>query len=90
LNAATISKKRALPLRVARIVFALAFIGFVVAAASGSNLVWAALGVAAISLLVAYAWRCPVCRKTFALKLGLIGVGMPYTNACLHCRSRLQ
>ena len=90
MNAVPIPKERALQLRIARVVSAAAFVGFVIAAAAGSRLVWVALVVAGVSLLVAYAWRCPTCRRTFALKLGLIGIAMPYTNACLHCGSRLQ
>ena len=90
LGAALIPKERARPLRVARIVVGLAFAGFVIAAAVGSKLIGVAFAVAAIGLLVAYAWRCPVCGKTFAFKFGLVGIAMPYTNMCLHCGSRLQ
>jgi len=89
-NAAPISKERARSFRVARIVFGAAFIGFAVAAATGSKLIWLAFPVAAVSLLVAYVWRCPACGKTFAVKAGWFAIAMPFTNTCLHCGSRLQ
>jgi len=87
-----IPKENARPLRIGRVVLALAFFGFVVAAALQIKAgVVACFAIAALSAVVSYAWRCPVCRKPFALKLGwFVSIGMPYTNQCLHCGSRLQ
>ena len=86
-----IPKENARLFRIARVVLGVAFVGFIVAAALRStSSVLAFFVVAGLSALISYAWRCPNCGKTFALKLGFIGIAMPYTNTCLHCGSRLQ
>ena len=91
MSAQPIPKRLARPFRIARVVFCVASLGFVVAGPLGSSwLAGVAFAIAAVSLLVAYAWRCPVCGKSFALKFSLPVVGMPFTNTCVRCGSRLR
>jgi hypothetical protein len=35
-------------------------------------------------------WQCPVCKKAYCLRFGLISTGWPYFNRCVHCRARLR
>src|SRR5690349_20003452 len=92
MSSTPIPKENARPLRIGRVVLAVAFFGSMGAAALQIKAgVVACFAIAALSAVVSYAWRCPVCRKTFALRLGWFGgIAIPYTDESLLCGSRLQ
>jgi hypothetical protein len=86
-----IGRRKAKPFLVARavwpILFATAMAFAIFGVGSGFLL---SLAVAAPFLAFSVFWRCPNCKKFFALKVGAVSIAWPYFNSCCHCGAKIE